>query len=83
MSKRITVQPPSTPIVDRNGVPTIEFFTLIERLTQLEIRSGADVPNGNFAAQEKTIYWQTGANTLWLKTTGVTNKAGWVQISNM
>ena len=83
MTKQINTQAPSTPIVDSMGRPTVEFYSLIEQLTGLEILSGTVDPNGAVQAKTKTLYWNSdpGENTLWFKTTGPNDNTGWLQIS--
>ncbi len=81
MTKQINPQPPSFSIVDARGRPTIEFFTLIEQLTRLEILDGDGTPNGTVLAQEKVLYWDRATNDVYLKTTGPEDSTGWVQIS--
>ena len=81
MTKQINPQAASTPIVDRQGRPTLEFFALIEQLTALEIREGDINPENNVTAKAKTLFWNSANNTLWFKATGPSLNTGWLQIS--
>ena len=84
-NKEINNQTFGTPIVDGQGRPTVEFFTLIEALTNLEILDNSGNPEGALKARFKTLYIDndnvgTLANFLYLKTTNESVDTGWVLI---
>lgn len=77
MTKEIINQAINTRIINDNGTPTSEFFTLIELLTQLEIRNGDNTPEGIVAAKAKTLYWDDINFNLYFKTTNDNLNTGW------
>lgn len=81
--KRIINQTQSTPIVDKNGVPTIAFFNLIEDLVGLEILEGDGSPELVVKAKQKTLYFDLSGSSgsiVYIKTTGPSLGTGWVAI---
>ena len=81
MSKQILGQAFGTAIVDGRGVPTVEFFTLLEQLTNLEIIDGKGSPEGAVKARFKSLYIDTDINFVYIKTTNDNLNTGWVAIT--
>ena len=81
MSKQILGQAFGTAIVDSRGMPTVEFFTLLEQLTNLEIIDGKGSPEGAVKARFKSLYIDTEINFVYIKTTNDNLNIGWVAIT--
>ena len=78
MAKELNNQSYGTAIVDDQGMPTIEFFTLLEGLVNLEILDDPGSPEGIVFARFKTLYIDTDNNDIYLKTTNDSLNTGWV-----
>jgi len=83
--KQINNQTYGTAIVDNQGKPTVEFFTLLEALTNLEILDGEGTPEGVETGRFKSLYVDTdevgnGINFLYFKSTIESQNTGWVLI---
>ena len=78
MAKNINNQSFGTPIVDKEGRPTTEFFTLLESLTALETISGRGAPEGIVFSRKKTYYWDELTNDIYFKTTNESINTGWI-----
>ncbi len=80
MSKQILGQAFGTPIVDNRGIPTVEFYTLLEQLVNLEIIDGKDSPEGVVNARFKSLYIDTETSLVYIKTTNDNLNTGWVAV---
>ena len=84
MPKILNNQTQSTAIVDKQGKPTIAFFTLLEGLVNLEILDGTGTPETSVKARFKTLYVDTtNAPTtvdVYFKSTNESVATGWVKI---
>ncbi len=80
MAKQIINQTQGTAIVDAQGMPTVEFFTLIEAVTNLEIINDEGAPEGVVNARFKSLYIDTLTNLVYIKTTNESLNTGWVLI---
>ena len=81
MAKQINNQTFGTAIVDSQGRPTVEFFTLIEALANLEIINDAGSPEGVLASRFKSLYIDTVTNFVYIKTTNESANTGWVLVT--
>lgn len=81
MPKQIINQTYGTAIVDSQGKPTIEFFTLIEALVNLEILDDEGNPEGEVFARFKTLYIDTLTDLVYVKTTNDSLDTGWVLVT--
>ncbi len=79
-NKEINNQTFGTAIVDKQGKPTTEFFTLLESLVNLEILDGEGSPEGVETARFKSLYIDTLTNDLYIKTTIESDNTGWILI---
>ena len=82
MPKILNNQTQSTAIVDKQGKPTIAFFTLLEGIVNLEILDGTGTPETFVKARFKTWYVDT-ANApatvdVYFKSTNESVATGWV-----
>lgn len=80
MPKTLINQALGTTIVDSQGRPTTEFFTLLEGLVNLEVLDGSGTPESVVAARFKTLYIDTATNDVYIKTTNDSVKTGWVLV---
>ena len=78
VNRNLNVQSFGTKLINADGTPTSEFFTLLEGLVALETISGEGNPEGNGFAREKTRYWDELTNEIYFKTTGQNVSTGWV-----
>ena len=78
MSKTINNQTHGTPLVDKEGRPTVEFFTLIEALVGYEMLDGLGSPEGVVKAKFKVWYIDTVTDDIYIKTTNESVNTGWV-----
>lgn len=78
MAKEILNQTYGTTLVDKQGKPTVEFYTLLSQLVNLEIIEGEGTPELVLDAPRKSRYWDTLTNDFYFKTTneGTRNAAG-------
>ncbi len=81
MAKQIINQTYGTAIVDSQGKPTVEFFTLLEALVNLEILDGEGNPEGEVFARFKALYIDTLTNIIYVKTTNDSLDTGWVLVT--
>ncbi len=79
-NKEINNQAFGTAIVDKQGKPTIEFFTLLESLVNLEILDGEGSPEGIETSRFKSLYIDILTNDLYIKTTIESDNTGWILI---
>ncbi len=77
-NKEINNQTFGTAIVDKQGKPTTEFFTLLESLVNLEILDGEGSPEGVETGRFKSLYIDTLTNDLYIKTTIESDNTGWI-----
>ena len=80
MPKQIINQAINTILINPDGTPTSEFFTLIEQLANLEILNDPGSPEGVVFAQFKTLYWDDTNSDLYFKSTNQDLNTGWVLI---
>lgn len=80
MAKQILNQTYGTNIVDKNGRPTTEFFTLLESLVGLEIIDGKGTPEGQVKARFKSLYIDVDTSVVYIKTTKESEINGWVNV---
>jgi hypothetical protein len=80
MAKQILNQTYGTSIVDKNGRPTTEFFTLLESLVGLEIIDGKGTPEGQVKARFKSLYIDVDTSVVYIKTTKESEINGWVNV---
>lgn len=80
MAKQILNQTYGTSIVDNNGRPTTEFFTLLESLVGLEIIDGKGTPEGQVKARFKSLYIDVDTSVVYIKTTKESEINGWVNV---
>ena len=78
MAKELINQSYGMAIVDEQGMPTVEFFTLLEGLVNLEILDDEGSPEGVVFARFKTLYINTDNNDLFIKVTNESLNTGWV-----
>jgi len=78
MAKELINQSYGSSIVDKEGKPTVEFFTLLEGLVNLEVRNGEGTPEGVVKARFKVFYFDEIANDLYIKKTNENLDTGWV-----
>ncbi len=81
MAKQIINQTYGTAIVDNQGKPTVEFFTLLESLVNLEILDGEGEPENEVFARFKALYIDTLTNIIYVKTTNDSLDTGWVLVT--
>tara|TARA_R110000803_G_scaffold115793_4_gene184341 strand:- start:1257 stop:1502 length:246 start_codon:yes stop_codon:yes gene_type:complete len=68
----------SSPIVNAKGVPTQAFYQLIRALVSLEMLDGTGSPEGAIKGGQKSLYLDTAANKVYVKTTDYGDNTGWV-----
>lgn len=61
------VPPDMSPIVDENGRPTAQFFQWLQLVTKLDPIFGDGTPEAVIEARVKRLYFDTTANTLYIK----------------
>lgn len=81
MPKKINQSNFGTPIVDQAGRPTQEFYRLIDLLTGLEMIDDSGSPEGVVNAVKKSLYLDTSANKVYVKTTDFGDDTGWVVLN--
>ena len=81
MAKVLTNQALGTSIVDSNGRPTTEFFTLLEGIVNLEILDGTGTPEAAVKARFKSLYIDTATNNVYIKTTNDSVNTGWIIVT--
>ena len=78
MAKTLNNQTYGTSLVDKQGMPTIEFFNLIEAMASYEMLDGSGSPEGVVKAKFKVWYIDTDNDDTYIKTTRESVNTGWV-----